>query len=90
MGKPVNELSAAEKKSFFPRFEHKVSDHMPLLDILARRVGAHGIEHSGRIAIPPRHMSDEELHERATHLANRVVNGSGNGTAINSTREERR
>ena len=30
VGKPVNELSAAEKKSFFPRFEHKVSDHMPL------------------------------------------------------------
>lgn len=30
LGKPVNKLSAAQKKSFFPRFEHKVSDHLPL------------------------------------------------------------
>ncbi len=30
LGMPVSKLSAAQKKSFFPRFEHKVSDHLPL------------------------------------------------------------
>ena len=29
-GKPFSELSHARKKEFVPRFEHKVSDHMPL------------------------------------------------------------
>ena len=27
---PVAEMTSAQKKSFFSRFEHKVSDHMPL------------------------------------------------------------
>ena len=30
VGKRIEDMTAAQKKKFFPRFEHKASDHMPL------------------------------------------------------------
>ncbi len=45
---------------------------------------SHGIEHSGEVTNRIREMSDEELLERASQLANRVaVHVNGNGPSAN-------
>ena len=55
--------------------EIKVSEKLGALDKLAKHLGlfTKHIHHSGEITTPVRAMSDEELLERASQLANRVA-----------------
>jgi len=54
----------------------KISDQLTALDKLAKHLGmfTERVHHSGQVATNVREMSDEELRERVSHLANRFTN----------------